>query len=149
MTSCYTKELLGPCRLKLCKQEVSKTEMNMQEVNMQEVNKQEPLEVCRQEPLEVCRQEPLEGCRQELELCMQEANMTELLGAGMPVPAEWNRTEPCNKQQEPWACIRSLDYQLPSPRRQPRSKWRNSSSTSFHQNFVIEMYTIRKMINVL
>jgi hypothetical protein len=141
MTSCYTKELLGPCRLKLCKQEVSKTEMNMQEVNMQEVNKQEPLEVC--------RQEPLEGCRQELELCMQEANMTELLGAGMPVPAEWNRTEPCNKQQEPWACIRSLDYQLPSPRRQPRSKWRNSSSTSFHQNFVIEMYTIRKMINVL
>jgi hypothetical protein len=141
MTSCYTKELLGPCRLKLCKQEVSKTEMNMQEVNMQEVNKQEPLEVC--------RQKPLEGCRQELELCMQEANMTELLGAGMPVPAEWNRTEPCNKQQEPWACIRSLDYQLPSPRRQPRSKWRNSSSTSFHQNFVIEMYTIRKMINVL
>jgi hypothetical protein len=64
--------------------------MNMQEVNMQEVNKQEPLEVC--------RQKPLEGCRQELELCMQEANMTELLGAGMPVPAVPNRTEPCNKQ---------------------------------------------------
>ena len=37
MTTCYTKELLGPCRLELCKQEVGKQEVNMQEVNMLEI----------------------------------------------------------------------------------------------------------------
>ena len=65
------------------------------------------------------------------EVNMLEENMTGLLGPGMQVLEVRNRTEPC-KQQEPWACIRSLDYQLPSPRRQPRSKRRNSSSASFH-----------------
>jgi hypothetical protein len=110
-------------------------EVNMLEVNMLEVSKQEPPEVCRQEPLEVSKQEEN----------MLEENMMGLLGAGMLVR---NRTEPCNKQQEPWACIRSLDYQLPSPRRQPRSKWRNSLSTSFHKNFEKSCNTVTVIITV-
>jgi hypothetical protein len=72
------------------------------------------------------------------EVNMLEENMMGLLGPGISVR---NRTEP-------WACIRSLDYQLPSPRRQPRSKWRNSSSTSFHKNFEKSCNTVTVIITV-
>jgi len=87
----------------------------MQVENMQEEYK---LVVCKQEECmqAVCKQAV---CKQEecmLAVCTQAVCMLVV----------------CT--QEPWVCIRILDYQ-PPPQRQPRSKRRNSSSTSFRKIF--------------